>query len=158
MDKPVSEFKDQVLEVRRVSRVMAGGKRFTFRAAVVVGDYKGRVGFGIAKGLDFASSVQKAKRQAEKDLIRVPLVANRTIPHDVEAKYDAAWVRIKPAREGHGLIAGGSCRSVLELAGVKDVSAKILSRTKNKIANARATLKALEVFGKTARRVNLETK
>jgi small subunit ribosomal protein S5 len=157
-DKPVSEFKDQVLEVRRVSRVMAGGKRFTFRAAVVVGDYKGRVGLGIAKGLDFASSVQKAKRQAEKDLIKVPLVNGRTIPHDVEAKFDAAWVRIKPAREGHGLIAGGSCRSVLELAGVKDISAKILSRTKNKIANARATLKALEILNTTVRRVNLEIK
>lgn len=140
---PKSEFKDTLLEVRRVTRVMAGGKRFSFRASVVVGDMKGRVGFGIAKGLDFVSAVQKAKRQAEKNIIRIPLVDGRTIPYDIETKFDAARVRIKPAKEGHGLIAGGSCRVVLELAGVKDVSAKILGRTKNKIANARATIKAL---------------
>jgi len=140
---PRSEFKDNVLEVRRVTRVMAGGKRFSFRASIVVGDMKGRVGLGVAKGLDFASAVQKAKRQGEKNLIHVPLVDNRTIPYDVEAKFGAARVRIKPAAKGHGLIAGGSCRIVLELAGVKDISAKILGRTKNKIANAKATLKAL---------------
>jgi len=141
---PKSEFKDRVLEVRRVTRVMAGGKRFSFRAAVVVGDLKGRVGFGVAKGLDFASSVQKAKRQAEKKLIRVNLVNDRTIPYDAQAKFGAAVVRLKPARKGHGLIAGGSARAVLELAGVRDISAKIVGRTKNKVANARATLKALE--------------
>lgn len=141
---PKSEFKDQVLEVRRVTRVMAGGKRFSFRASVVVGDLRGRVGFGVAKGLDFASAVQKAKRQGEKNLLKVALFEGRTIPYDVEAKYGAGVVRLKPARKGHGLIAGGSARAVLELAGVRDISAKILGRTKNKIANARATLKALE--------------
>ncbi len=153
---PKSEFKDNVLEVRRVTRVMAGGKRFSFRASVVVGDLKGRVGFGIAKGLDFASAVQKAKRQAEKNIVIVPLVDNRTIPYDTEAKYGAARVRIKPARKGHGLIAGGSARVVLELVGIKDISAKILGRTKNKIANAMATIKALKSMKSTQRIV--ETK
>ncbi len=140
---PKSEFKDALLEVRRVTRVMAGGKRFSFRASVVVGDMKGRVGFGIAKGLDFASAVQKAKRKAEKNVITIPLIEKRTIPYDIESKFGAARVRIKPAQKGHGLIAGGSSRVVLELAGVKDISAKILGRTRNKIANAQATLKAL---------------
>ncbi len=142
--KPKSEFRDKVLEVRRVTRVMAGGKRFSFRTTVVVGDGKGRVGVGIAKGLDVAASVEKAKRQAQKNLIKVVMKDNRTIPYDVEAKYGAARVRIKPARLNHGLIAGGSARVVLEMVGIKDISAKILGRTTNKLANAMATIEALK--------------
>ncbi|MEK9194607.1 MAG: 30S ribosomal protein S5 [Patescibacteria group bacterium] len=139
-----SEFKDKVLEVRRVTRVMAGGKRFSFRATVVVGDEKNRVGVGIAKGLDVQSAVAKAKRYAEKNLITVPIKDGRTIPYDIEAKYSAARIRLKPARMHHGLIAGGSSRAVLELAGVKDISAKILGRTTNKLTNAMATIAALK--------------
>lgn len=145
--KPKSEFRDKVLEVRRVTRVMAGGKRFSFRTTVVIGDGKGRVGVGIAKGLDVAASVEKAKRQAQKNLIKVTMKDNRTIPYDVEAKYGAARVRIKPARLNHGLIAGGSARIVLELVGIKDISAKILGRTTNKLANAMATIEALKKLG-----------
>lgn len=145
--KPKSEFRDKVLEVRRVTRVMAGGKRFSFRTTVVIGDGKGRVGVGIAKGLDVAASVEKAKRQAQKNLIKVILKDNRTIPYDVEAKYGAARVRIKPARLNHGLIAGGSARVVLEMVGIKDISAKILGRTTNKLANAMATIEALKKLG-----------
>ncbi len=139
-----SEFLEKVLEVRRVTRVMAGGKRFSFRATVVIGDGRGRVGVGIAKGLDVATATQKAKKQAEKNMISVPLKDNRTVLFDVEAKFSAARVKIRPAREGHGLIAGGSCRAVLELAGVKDISAKILGRTTNKLTNALATIEALK--------------
>lgn len=153
--KKTSEFKDKVLEVRRVTRVMAGGKRFSFRATVVIGDEKGRVGVGIAKGLDVAAAVQKAQRQGQKNLILVSLKDNRTVPYDVEAKYGAARVRLKPARPGHGLIAGGSARAVLELAGVRDISAKILGRTTNKLSNAMATLKALSIFSKS-KLVNFE--
>lgn len=152
-----SEFKDKTLEVRRVTRVMAGGKRFSFRATVVVGDQKGRVGIGIAKGLDFGSSVEKAKRQAEKNVSTIKLADGRTVPSETEAKYGAARVRIKPAKLGHGLIAGGSCRTVLELAGVRDVSAKILGRTKNKIANAFATLEALKNANFLFQRVNIKS-
>ena len=141
--KRVSEFKERVIEVRRVTRVVAGGKRFSFRATVIVGDMKGRVGVGVAKGLDFSAAVQKAQRQAERDVIKVELKDGRTVPYELEAKFDAARVRIKPAKKGHGLIAGGSLRTVLELVGVKDVSAKILGRTKNKIANAYAGIEAL---------------
>jgi small subunit ribosomal protein S5 len=145
MFKPIkSEFLEKVLEVRRVTRVMAGGKRFSFRATVVIGDGRGRVGVGIAKGLDVAAATQKAKKQAEKNMITVSLKDNRTILFDVEAKFGAARVKIRPAREGHGLIAGGSCRTVLELVGVKDISAKILGRTTNKLTNALATIEALK--------------
>jgi len=137
-----SEFKEKVLEVRRVTRVMAGGKRFSFRATVAIGDEKGRVGIGLAKGLDVAAAVAKGKRQAQKNLFSVPL-KDGSIPSDVTAKYSAARVRLKPARKGHGLIAGGSSRMILELAGVKDISAKILGRTTNKLTNAMATIAAL---------------
>lgn len=146
MPRKISEYADRVLEIRRVTRVVAGGKRFSFRATVVVGNKKGKVGVGIAKGVDVASAVNKAKRQAEKDIIVVKLSDNRTIPHDVEAKYSAAHVRLKPAREGNGLIAGGSSRTVLELVGIKDISAKILGRTTNKLTNAMATLEALKML------------
>jgi len=139
-----SDYKERVIEVRRVTRVVAGGKRFSFRATVAVGDYRGKVGLGVAKGLDFASAVMKAQRKAEQEIIKVELLENRTVPYTLEAKYDAAKVRIKPAAKGHGLIAGGSLRTILELAGVRDVSAKILGRTKNKIANARAGIEALK--------------
>lgn len=142
--KKISEFQDKVLDLRRVTRVMAGGKRFSFRATVVIGDLKGRVGVATAKGLDVASAVEKAKRQAQKKLITIPLKEGRTVPYDVEAKYSAAKVRIKPAGAGHGLIAGGGARAVLELAGIRDVSAKQLGRTANKLTNAMAALEALK--------------
>lgn len=139
-----SDFKERVLDLRRVTRVVAGGKRFRFRATLVLGDLKGRVGVGVAKGLDVASAVEKARRDAQKNMTIINLKENRTIPFDVEAKYSAAKVRIKPAKAGHGLIAGGAARIVLELAGVKDISAKIIGRTPNKLTNALATIEALK--------------
>jgi len=141
-----SEFNEKVLDIRRVTRVVAGGKRFRFRATVVVGDGKGKIGVGVAKGLDVAQAVEKSKRDALKNFITIKLKDNRTIPYEVEAKYSAARVRLKPAKAGHGLIAGGACRVVLELAGVKDISAKILGRTSNKLTNALATIEALKTF------------
>jgi len=138
------EFVDKLLDLRRVSRVVAGGKRFRFRATVVIGDMKGRVGVGVAKGLNVASAVSKAKSSAKKKLIVIELKHNSTIPHEVSAKYSAAKVIIKPASPGHGLKAGGAVRSVLELAGVKDATAKCLGRTPNKLTNAMATVEALK--------------
>lgn len=137
------DFQERVIDLRRVTRMTAGGKRMSFRATVVIGDQRGRVGAAIGKGLDVATAVEKAKRQAQKNIIKINLKENRTIPYEIEAKYSAAHVRIKPASKGHGLIAGGGCRVVLELAGVKDASAKQLGRTTNKLTNAMATLKAL---------------
>lgn len=144
--KPKSEYQEKVLEIKRVTRVMAGGKRMSFRATIVLGDKKGKVGLGIGKGLDVASSVEKAKRQAQKNLITITLKEGRTVPHEIDEKYGAARIRIKPAKKNHGLIAGGSVRTVLELAGVKDVSAKILGRTTNKLTNAVAAIRALKRF------------
>lgn len=136
-------LKDKVLDLRRVTRVVAGGKRFRFRVTIVMGDEKGKVGVGIAKGLDVQAAVGKAKSEAVKNLFTIPL-KGRTIPHEVEAKFSAANVRIKPAVEGHGLKAGGAVRVVLSMAGVKDVTAKCLGRTPNKLTNALATVEALK--------------
>lgn len=136
-------MKDKVLDLRRVTRVVAGGKRFRFRATVILGDEKGRVAVGIAKGLDVAGAVSKAKNAAVKNVISLPL-KGRTIPHEVEAKFSAARVKIKPAVEGHGLRAGGAVRVVLSLAGIKDATAKCLGRTPNKLTNALATIEALK--------------
>lgn len=141
--KVKSEYKEKVLDLRRVTRVVAGGKRFRFRVTVVIGDEKGRVGVGIAKGLDVAQAVEKAKVDAKKKIMNVPL-EERTIPHEVKAKFSAARVIIKPARKGHGLKAGGAVRVVLLLAGVRDATAKCLGGTKNKLTNAMATIEALK--------------
>lgn len=144
-----SEFAERVLEVRRVTRVVAGGKRMSFRAIVVVGNKKGKVGIGVGKGLDVSAAVLKARRLAEKNAFTVNLKNGRTIPYEVEGKYSAAFIRLKPARMYHGMVAGGAARVVLELAGVKDVTAKILGRTTNKLNNAMATIKALKLFEQT---------
>ncbi len=143
------EFKEKVLDLRRVTRVVAGGKRFRFRATVIVGDEKGRVGVGVAKGVDVAAAAAKARIEGKKNLLTLRLIDNRTIPHEVMAKYSAAKVLIKPARAGHGLKAGGAVRFVLSLAGVKDATAKCLGRTPNKLTNAMAAIEALKKIKST---------
>lgn len=135
------EFEQKILELNRVTRVTAGGKRMSFRAALVIGDKKGRVGFGVAKGADVALSVDKAYRQAKKNMVTVPM-KNGTIPHQVLLKYGSAQVMIKPAPQGTGLKCGGALRIVLELAGVPNAVSKVLNSS-NKINIARATLLAL---------------
>ncbi|MEK9174945.1 MAG: 30S ribosomal protein S5 [Patescibacteria group bacterium] len=149
--KEKKEFEEKVLEVSRVARVVAGGKRFRFRVAVVIGDKKGRVGFGLGKGADVAQSVAKAVYQAKKHLITAPIVKG-TIPCSAKVKYGSAIVYLKPAPAGRGINAGGAVRVVSELAGIKDIIGKILSRSGNKINNTRATIKALEfITAKTTR-------
>lgn len=143
-----SEYEEKVIDLRRVSRVVAGGKRFRFRATLVLGNGRGKVGVGIAKGLDVADAVRKAKIDASKKMISIPL-KDSTIPHESYAKYSAAQVLVKPASKGHGLKAGGSVRTVLLLAGVKDATAKCLGRTPNKLTNALAAMKALQQLKET---------
>lgn len=133
-----------MIDLRRVARVVAGGRRFGFRATLVIGNRLGEVGVGTAKAADTAAAVQKAVKQAGKKTIKIPLTKSRSIPHDVYGKFASAEVVIRPAVEGHGLVAGSSVRVVLDLAGVKNASAKILSRTKNKISNAWAAVEALK--------------
>jgi len=141
--KKDNEFKEKVIDLRRVARVVAGGKRFRFRATVVLGDERGRVGIGIGKGADVQDAVGKAKNKAKKNLVYIPL-NGRTINHEVEAKYSAARVLLRPAEVGHGLKAGSSVRTVLALLGIKDITAKCLGRTNNKLTNAMAALTALK--------------
>jgi len=142
-EKERDGFNESVLDLRRVTRVVAGGKRFRFRATVVIGDSKGTVGVGVAKGADVQQAIQKAKSAAKKSLITFKIV-NNTIAHEVKAKFSAAQVLLRPAKEGHGLMAGGAVRAVMSLSGVKDVTAKCLGGTKNKLTNAMATIEALK--------------
>lgn len=138
-----SEFEQATLDVRRVARVMAGGRRFSFSVTVVIGDRKGRVGVGLGKGADTALAIDKAVRAAKKNLFTVPLTADNSIAHDVTAKYSSSTVSIIPS-PGRGLVAGSAMRIVLEHAGVTNVVTKILTRTKNKLTIARATVEALK--------------
>ena len=142
-EKP--EFEQKIVSLRRVTRVMAGGRRFSFSVAIVIGDKKGRVGFGLAKANDTAAAIDKAVRVAKRDMITLKLTENNSIPHDVQAKYKASEVLLRPVT-GKGLAAGGGVRTVLELAGVDEVGGKLLSRSKNNINNARVTIEALRNF------------
>lgn len=136
------EFDNKILSIRRVTRVVAGGRRFSFSIAMVIGDKRGRVGVGTGKAGDTPIAVDKAIRSAKKNMITIPLTKKGSVAHPVEAKYSSAVVSIMPA-PGKGVIAGSAVRTIFELAGIKEVSAKILSRSKNKLNIAKATIKAL---------------
>jgi small subunit ribosomal protein S5 len=138
-----SEFDQKTISVRRVTRVMAGGRRFNFSVAIVAGDRKGRVGVGLGKAGDTAAAIDKAVRDAKKNMITVKTTKSGSIPFDVSSKHASSVITIRPAA-GKGLVAGASVRIVLELAGVKDVTAKVLSRSHNSLSNARAAVEALK--------------
>ncbi len=142
-----SEFAQKLIGIRRVARVMAGGRRFNFSVAIVIGDKKGRVGVGLGKAADTALAIEKATRDAKRGMLTLNLTKTRSIPHDVHAKFCASVVEIRPS-PGRGLVAGSSVRAVLELAGVSDVTAKLLSRSRNPINNARAAMTALKSVSK----------
>ncbi len=142
-ERPRQEFEQKIISIRRVTRVMAGGRRFSFSVAMVLGDKKGRVGVGIGKAGDTQLAIEKAMRDAKKNMITIPMNKDNHIPHDVHTKYASSEVMIMPA-PGRGLVAGSSVRIVLELGGVTDVTAKIFSRSKNKLNNARAAVEALK--------------
>lgn len=143
LETPKEEFESKLLDLARVVRVAAGGRRFRFRATVVTGNKKGKVGVGVAKGLDVAQAIEKATRLSKKNLITIPIVGD-TIPHEVYAKFGPAEVLLRPQRKGRGLVAGGTVRTICTLAGIKNISSKILGRTGNKLNNARATIEALK--------------
>ena len=137
------EFAQKIIGIRRVTRVMGGGRRFSFSVSMVIGDKKGRVGIGVGKAGDTALAIEKAIRDAKKHMITIKRTENNSIPHNIESKYGSTEIQIRPA-QGRGLVAGASLRTVLELGGVTDVTAKILSRSKNKTNIARATILALK--------------
>lgn len=141
-EREKSEFDQKVVEVSRVTRVTSGGKRMRFRALVVIGDHKGKVGMGLKKGADVSESVNKAVNAAKKNMIQLPLV-NETIPHELRVKYKSSALMLKPAKPGTGVIAGGAVRSVMELAGVKNVVSKMLG-SNNKVNNVKAVFAAFE--------------
>lgn len=141
------EFDQKIIDIRRVTRVSSGGRRFSFAVTIVAGDKKGRVGVGTGKGADTALAVEKAFRNAKKNLITINLTKTGSIAHDVYAKYSSARVEIMPA-PGKGMAAGSSVRDVINLAGVKDVIAKLRSGTKNKLNNAMAAITALKMVKK----------
>lgn len=142
-DRQKDEFQTKLLDLARVTRVTGGGKRMSFRAVVVAGDKKGKVGIGIDKGKDVSQAIEKATRRAKKDLVSV-IIVDGTIPHEVEAKSGPAVILLKPQMKGRGLVAGGAVRTICDLAGIKNISSKILSGSKNKLNNARATMDALK--------------
>lgn len=144
-DAVKSEFDSKIISIRRVARVVAGGRRFSFSVALVAGDKKGRVGVGLGKAGDTALAIDKAMRNAKKNMIKLKLTKNNSIPKEVMVKYCGSVVAMRPA-PGRGVVAGSSVRNVLALAGVSDVSSKILSRSKNSLNNARATIKGLSLF------------
>lgn len=149
------EFEQKMIDIARVTRVMAGGKRMRFRACVAVGNKKGRIAIGLAKGADVTGAVTKAVNKAKKEFIDIPIV-NETIPHEIYQKLGAAKILFKPAKKGRGIIAGGVVRIILELAGVKNVTSKILG-TGNKVNNAKCVIEALKNLKKPEpKRVKVE--
>ncbi len=152
-----SEYDNKILGIRRVTRVVAGGRRFSFSVTMVIGNGRGEVGVGLGKASDTALAIEKATRDAKKHIIRVPLTEEFSIPHEVQAKYDAAVILLIPT-PGKGFKAGSAVRTVLELAGVKHISAKILSRSKNPLNNARATVSALKKLKPVERKMKKQSK
>lgn len=153
-DGSKKEFEQKTVEIKRVTRVVAGGKRMRFRALVVIGDKKGRVGMCVRKGADVSEAVNKAVNSAKKNMITVKII-NDTIPHEIKFKFKSSVVFLKPARPGTGVIAGGAIRQVLDLVGVKNVLSKMLG-SNNKVNNVTATYKALSKMRSKEEILNLK--
>jgi len=147
-EKP--EYDQNLLDLARVARVVKGGRRFRFRATLVIGNRKGKVGVGVGKGSDVSDAIKKAFDDAKKSMITVSMKGN-TIIHDIEYKEGAAKIIMKPAVSGKGIIAGGAIRAVVDLAGIKDIVSKSLG-TANKLSVARATISALSILNNSRSR------
>lgn len=139
------EFEQKILSIRRVTRVVSGGRRLSFAVSMVIGDKKGAMGVGTGKAVDTALAITKALKNAKKNMVKLKLTKGLSIPHDVEAKYATARLVLRP-NKGKGIVAGSAARDILKLGGLKDVTAKFHSGSKNKLNNARATIVALSIF------------
>lgn len=142
-EKP--EFDSKTISIRRVTRVVSGGRRFSLSVALVAGDRNGRIGLGTGKAMDTQVAIEKAMKAAKRNMITLKLSKQKSLPHDIQAKFKSSEVMIMP-NKGRGLIAGSSARTILALAGINNVTAKFYTGTKNKLNNARATFKALEAI------------
>jgi small subunit ribosomal protein S5 len=140
--RPKPEFDQKIINIRRVTRVVAGGRRFSFSVAIVIGDRKGSVGLGLGKAGDTSLAINKALRNAKKNMVKLKLTKTMSIPHEVKAKLGSALVQIMP-NKGRGLVAGSVIRDIAKLAGLRDITGKILSKSKNKLNNAKAVMEAL---------------
>ncbi len=140
------EYDQKILAIRRVTRVVSGGRRMTFSVAMVIGDRKGLVGLGTGKAIDTSIAITKAQKDAKKNMLKLKLTKTGSIPHDISAKFGSSNLMLMPNR-GRGLISGSAVRDIMLLAGIKDVTTKIFSGSKNKLNNARATMKALSLIG-----------
>lgn len=150
-----SEYEQKIIDIARVTRVVKGGKRFSFRTVIVIGDKKGKVGIGVAKGPDMKISTEKSFADAKKNLVKINIERN-TIPYQVYKKLGSARVMLKPAAKGNGIVAGGAVRAVVSLVGINDITGKMLG-SRNKLSNARATVEALKQFSiKNTREIILE--
>lgn len=136
-------FESKLLDLARVVHVRAGGKKMRFRAVIISGNRAGKVGLGVASGSDVAQAVEKATYQANKNLIDV-MISDDTIPHEVYSKFGPAKILLMPQRKGRGLVAGGTVRVICQLAGIKNISSKMLGTTRNKLNNGKATIEALK--------------
>lgn len=141
-EKARPEFDQKIIDIRRVARVVAGGRRFSFSVVIVAGDRKGTVGVGIGKAGDTALAIDKAMKNAKKNMLKVPTTKSMSIPYETSAKFASSVVTLMPT-PGRGVVAGSSVRSIIELAGLKDVGAKLRSGSKNRLNNARVAIKAL---------------
>lgn len=145
--KPKPEFEQKIVDIRRVTRVVSGGRRFSFSVVIALGDRKGKIGIGIGKAGDTSLAIEKAINVAKKNMFMIPTTKTMSIPHEVSAKFGSSCLTIKPA-QGKGMVAGSAVRMILELGGIKDVNAKIISRSKNKLNIAKATVSALSKLAK----------
>ena len=151
------EFDQKILNIRRVTRVVAGGRRFSFSVALVAGDKKGAVGLGLGKAGDTALAINKALRNAKKNMIRLNLTKSMSIPHELSAKFSSSHIILRP-NKGRGLVAGSVIRDIVKLSGMKDITGKILSNSKNKLNNSKAVMAALsQISSKYTKIVPVET-
>ena len=139
------EFDQKIINIRRVTRVTGGGRRFAFSVALVAGDKKGSIGLGLGKAGDTALAINKGLRNAKKNMIRLKLTKTMSIPHELSAKFSSSKVRLLP-NKGRGLVAGSVIRDIINLAGIKDITGKIVSNSKNKLNNAKAVMLALSAI------------
>ncbi len=139
--RPKPEFDQKIINIRRVTRVVAGGRRFSFSVALIAGDKKGSIGLGLGKAGDTALAINKAVRNAKKNMVKLKLTKTMSIPYELNAKFSSSIVRLLP-NKGRGLVAGSVVRDIVKLAGIKDITGKIVSNSKNKLNNAKAVIDA----------------
>ncbi|MDQ3075623.1 MAG: 30S ribosomal protein S5 [bacterium] len=140
--RPKPEFDQKILDIRRVTRVVAGGRRFSFSVVLIAGDKKGGIGLGLGKAGDTSLAINKALRNAKKNMVKLKLTKTMSIPHEVSAKFSSSQIMLMP-NKGRGLVAGTVLRDIAKLAGIKDITGKVIGGTKNKLNNAKAVMQAL---------------